>query len=78
MKPMPFSNVKQERPAYCIESLFPVIVLSFRLLWFGERDTQFFQCLFLLGAQLSIPIFSVKYMAFMDVRRPFIQMECPV
>ena len=78
MKSMPFGNVKQDCPADCIESLFPVIVLSFGLLRFWERDTQFLERLFLLGAQLSIPIFTVKYMALMDVRSPFIQMERPV
>ena len=49
MQPMPFGNIKQDRPADRIESLFSVVVLSFWLLRFRERDTQFLQCLFLLG-----------------------------
>lgn len=78
MKSMPFGNVKQDCPADCIESLFPVIVLSFGLLRFWERDTQFLQRLFLLGTQFSIPIFTVEHMALVNMRCSLIQMERPV
>ena len=43
-----------------------------------QLKAQFFQRLFLLGAQLPIPIFTVKHMAFMDVGRALIQMQRPV
>ena len=48
------------------------------LVWFWQFKTQCFQCLFLLRSNLSILIFTVKHMAFVDVRRTFIQMQGPI
>ncbi len=51
---------------------------AFRLVRIRERNAQFLQCFFLLGAQLPIAVLTVKHMALMDMGRTLIQMERPV
>ena len=75
---MPSGDVKQNRPADRIKGLLAVVVPAFRLLRVGERDAQFFQRFFLLGAQFPVAVLAVKHMALMDVGRPLVQMERPV
>ena len=72
------ADIKEQRPAYCIKSLFSVVVFALGLTRIRQFQAQFFQRLFLLGTQLPIPVFAVKHMALMDVGRTLIQMQCPV
>ena len=78
MYPMLTADVKKNRAAYCIKSLFTIIVFALGLTRIRQFNPQFPQRLFLLGTQLPIPVFTVKHMALMDVRSPFIQMKRPV
>ena len=78
MQPMPSGDVKQDRPADRIKGLLAVVVPAFGLLRVGERDAQFFQRLFLLGAQFPVAVLTVKDVPLMDVGRPLVQMERPV
>ena len=73
-----FGNLKQHRAAGCIECNLTIVVATKGLVWFWQFKTQCFQCLFLLRSNLSILIFTVKHMAFVDVRRTFIQMQGPI
>lgn len=75
MQPMLPGNIKEHRPAERIESLFPVVVPALRLIGIGKRYPQFLQCFFLLWEKLPVAIFTVKYMALMDVGRTLIQMN---
>ena len=75
---MAFGNLKQHRAAGCIKCDLAVVVASKGLVWFWQFKTQCFQCLFLLRSNLSILVFTVKHMAFVDVRRTFIQMQGPI
>ena len=43
-----------------------------------QLKTQRFQRLFLLGSYLSMLVLAVEHMALVDVRRTFVQMQCPV
>ena len=72
------ADVKEHRPAYCIKSLFSVVVFALGFTRIRQFKAQFLQRLFLLGAQLPIPVFAVKHMALMDVGRTLIQMQRPV
>ena len=78
MQPMPFRDVKQDRPADRIESLFPVVMPAFWLIRVRERDAQFLQRLLLLGTQFPVAVLAVKHMTLMDVGRPLVQMERPI
>ena len=78
MQPMPSGDVKQDCPADRIKGLLAVVVPAFGLLRVGERDAQFLQRLFLLGAQLPVAVLTVKDVPLMDVGRPLVQMERPV
>ena len=53
MQAMPPCDVKQHCPADRIKGLLAVVVAAFGLLRVRERDTQFFQRLFLLGGHSS-------------------------
>ena len=75
---MAFGNLKQHRAAGCIKCDLAVVVASKGLVWFWQFKTQCFQCLFLLRSNLAILVFTVKHMAFVDVRRTFIQMQGPI
>lgn len=78
MHSMLAADVKEQRPAYCIKGLFSIVVFALGLTRIRQFKAQFLQRLFLLGTQLSIPAFTVKHMAFMDVGRALIQMQRPV
>ena len=78
MYPMLTADVKKNRAAYCIKSLFTIIVFALGLTRIRQFNPQFPQRLFLLGTQLPIPVFTVKHMALMDVGCALIQMQRPV
>lgn len=78
MQPIPPCDVKQDCPTDRIEGLFPVVMPTFWLLRVRERNAQFFQRFFLLGAQFPVAVLAVKHMALMDMGRPLVQMERPV
>ena len=78
MHPMFAADVKEHRSANCIKGLLAVVVFALGLTRIRQLKTQFLQRLFLLGTQLPIPVFAVKYMALMDVGRTLIQMQRPV
>ena len=78
MHPMLVADVKKHCPAYCIKSLFSIIVFALGLTRIRQFNPQFLQRLFLLGTQLPIPVFTVKHMALMDVGCALIQMQRPV
>ena len=78
MQPMPSGDVKQDRPADRIKGLLAIVVPAFGLLRVRERDTQFFQRLFLLGTQFPVAVLAVKDVPLMDVGCPLVQMERPV
>ena len=67
MQPMPSGDVKQERPADRIKGLLAVVVPAFGLLRVWERDAQFFQRLFLLGAQLPVAVLTVKDLSLIHI-----------
>lgn len=75
---MALGNLKQHRAAGCIKCDLAVVVASKGLVWFWQFKTQCFQCLFLLRSNLAILVFTVKHMAFVDVRSPLIQMQGPI
>ncbi|ERI75979.1 hypothetical protein CLOSYM_02910 [[Clostridium] symbiosum ATCC 14940] len=78
MQAMPLCDVKQNRPADCIKGLLAVVAPAFWLVWVWERDTQFLQRLFLLGAEFAVSVLTVKDMMLMDGGRTLVQMERPV
>ena len=78
MEAMVAADVKEHHPANCVKGLLAVVVLSLGFFRGGKRDTQFFQCFFLLGAEFSIAVPAVEYVALMDVGCAFIQVQRPV
>ena len=78
MQTMPLCDVKQNRPADRIKSLFPVVMPAFGLIRVGEWDAKFFQRLFLLGTQFPVAVLTVKDVPLMNVGRPLVQMERPI
>ena len=61
-----------------IKGDFAVAAAAEGLALVRQLKTQRFQRLFLLGSYLSMLVLAVEHMALVDVRRTFVQMQCPV
>ena len=69
-----FGNLEQHRAAGCIECDLAVVITAKGLVRLWQFKAKGFQCLFLLGCDLTIFVLTIKHMAFMDVWRSLIQM----
>ena len=77
-QPVPLSNLKQHFPTGSIESNLAVVAAAEGFARVGQVEAQRFQCLFLLGSYLAIPVLAVEHMTLVDVGCAFVQMQCPV
>ena len=75
---MPFCNLEQHLPAGGIKGDFAVVAAAEGFARVGQVEAQRFQCLFLLGSYLAIPVLAVEYMTLVDMRCTFVQMQRPV
>ena len=75
---MPLCNLKQHLSTGGIKGDLAIVAAAEGLVRVGQLEAQCFQCLFLLRSNLAILIFTVKHMAFVDVRSPLIQMQGPI
>ena len=72
------ANIEQQSPAGGIIDHFSVVVATQLLVRLRQFKAKGFQSFLLLGTKLPVLIFTVKDMTFMDVRRAFINVQCPV